>query len=122
MSVQQPEAGARQGGEDQAQGRGGPRGQAVAVVLLTAGGVIGQAQLVVGLVQGLLTGVRKCATAKVGENPHLAWGQEWALVSAGMGTWDACVHFPAPCTHSASFPPKAAQLPLLSLISVSSSC
>lgn len=73
--MQQPEAGARQGGEeDQAQRRGGPRGRAVAVVLLAAGGVIGQAQLVVGLVQGLPTGLLGCATAKVGENPHLAWG------------------------------------------------
>lgn len=73
MSVQQPEANASQGGEeDEAQGWGGPRGWAVAVVLLAAGGVVGQAQLVVGLVQGLPTGLLRCATAKIGENPHLA--------------------------------------------------
>lgn len=74
MSVQQPEAKASQGGEeDQGQGRGGPRGWAVAVVLVAAGGIIGEAQLVAGLVEGLPTGLFRRATAKVGENPHLAW-------------------------------------------------
>lgn len=82
--MQQPEAKASQGGEEaQAQGRGGPRGGAVAAVLLAAGGVVGQAQLVVGLVEGLQTGLFGRAAAKVGENPHLAWGWEWAMVSAG---------------------------------------
>lgn len=78
--MQQPEANANQGGkETQAQGWGGPRGWTIAVVLLAASGVIGQAQLVVGLVQGLPTGLIRCATAKVGENPHLAWdeSEQW---------------------------------------------
>lgn len=75
VSVQQPEAKASQGSEeDQGQSRGDPRGWAIAVVLTAAGGVIGQAQLVVGLVEGLLTGLCMRAAAKVGENPHLAWG------------------------------------------------
>lgn len=44
VSVQQPEAKASQGGkEDKGQGRGGPRGWVIAVVLVAAGGVIGQA-------------------------------------------------------------------------------
>lgn len=121
--MQQPEASAGQGGEEaQAQGWGGPGGWAVAVVLLAAGGVIGQAQLVVGLVQGLPTGLIRCATAKVGENPHLAWGWEWAVVSAGMGAWDACVHSPTPRTHSTSFPPNSAPASPSFLPSVSSSC
>lgn len=72
VSVQQPEAKASQGGEDQ-QGQGwrGPGRWAVAVVLAAAGGVVGQPQLVIGLVEGLPTGLFCCATAKVGENPHL---------------------------------------------------
>ena len=42
--MQQPEAKASQGGEeDKGQGRGGPRGWVIAVVLVAAGGVIGQA-------------------------------------------------------------------------------
>lgn len=70
--MQQPEAKASQGGEeDHGQGRGGPGRRAIAVVLAAAGGVIGQPQLVVGLVEGLPTGLVRCATAKVGENPHL---------------------------------------------------
>lgn len=75
VSVQQPEAKASQGGEDQ-QGQGwrGPGRWAVAVVLAAAGGVVGQPQLVTGLVEGLPTGLFCCATAKVGENPHLTWG------------------------------------------------
>lgn len=75
VSVQQPEAKASQGGEDQ-QGQGwrGPGRWAVAVVLAAAGGVVGQPQLVVGFVEALLTGLFCCATAKVGENPHLTWG------------------------------------------------
>lgn len=72
--MQQPEAKASQGGEeDQGQGRSGPRSWAVAAVLVAAGGVIGQAQLVAGLVEGFPTGLFWCATAEVGENPHLPW-------------------------------------------------
>lgn len=70
--MQQPEAKASQRGqEDKGQGRGGPRGWAVTVVLAAAGSVIGQTQLVVGLVEGLPTRLFGCATSKVGENPHL---------------------------------------------------
>lgn len=74
--MQQPEAKASQGGEeDQSQGWGGPGRWAIAVVLVAAGGVIGQPQVVAGLVEGLPTGLLPCATAKVGENPHLTWGR-----------------------------------------------
>lgn len=70
--MQQPEAKAgHRGEEDEGQGWGGPRSWAVAVVLVATGGVIGQAQLVVGLVEGLPTRLFRCATSKVGENPHL---------------------------------------------------
>ena len=70
--MQQPEAKASQGGkEDKAQGWSGPGAYAVAVVLVAAAGVICQTQLAVGLVEGLLTGLFWCATAQIGENPHL---------------------------------------------------
>lgn len=70
--MQQPEAEASQGGEeDHGQGRSGPRGQAVAIVFAAAGGVVDQAQLVVGLVDGLVTRLFRCPTAQVRENPHL---------------------------------------------------
>lgn len=70
--MQQPEAKASQRGEeDKGQGRGGPRGWAIAVVLVATGGIIDQTQLVVGLVEGLPTRLFWCATSKVGENPHL---------------------------------------------------
>lgn len=71
--MQQPEAKAGQGGEgDQSQRRRGPWSWAVAVVLVTAGGVVVQAELVVGLVESLSTGLLRCATAQVRENPHLS--------------------------------------------------
>lgn len=70
--MKQPEAKASQRGEeDKGQGRGGPRGWAIAVVLAATGGIIDQTQLVVGLVEGLPTRLFWCATSKVGENPHL---------------------------------------------------
>lgn len=70
--MQQPEAKTRQGGEENnGQGWSVARGKAVTVVLAAAGGVVDQAQLVVGLVDGLTTGFFRCTTAQVRENPHL---------------------------------------------------
>lgn len=70
--MQQPEAKASQGGEgDEGQCRHGPWSRAVTVILVTAGGVVVQAELVVGFIEDLPTRLLWCATAQGRENPHL---------------------------------------------------
>lgn len=110
--MQQTETKASQGGEqDQGQGWGGPKGWTIALVLVTAGCVTGQAQLAIGLVEGVLTGLSVVPQRRL-EKTHIlpggVSGQWWQL---------GRVHLSPPCTHpgflSSQFPPVSTQFPPL---------